>query len=154
MEFGCATRTIVVGLLGCLAQAVSDVALGLGQHAGQHLALVDTVMLRVTGLPAMTLSHESESIGQVQSRPAEARMTVIAWIFLAYCTAATLLHLTTVLLVLRRCSGPRAHYVTFDPGPGVTIIRPVCGVDDIERATLAPTFKLNARDVEVRFCQY
>lgn len=38
------------------------------------------------------------------------------------------------------------------PTPRVTLIRPVRGLDEVERITLASTFSLNARDTQIIFC--
>jgi ceramide glucosyltransferase len=68
-----------------------------------------------------------------------------------YCALATLLHLATTVLVLLRTHRP-SKTASADDARGVTLIRPVCGLDDIERETLATTFQLTHANLEVLFC--
>ena len=75
-------------------------------------------------------------------------MTLILSLAAAALLAA---HLVTVALYLRRLDRPR-------PGPaaaglpGVTLLRPVCGLDPFDAETLGSSFALDYPDFEVIFC--
>lgn len=67
---------------------------------------------------------------------------------LAFLALALLAHLISIGLATSRVS--RARALRFrEP---VSIVRPVCGIDAYERATLASTFSLDHPDYEVVFC--
>lgn len=60
-------------------------------------------------------------------------------------------HFASAALAAWRLSRPRA----IDPEarwPAVTLIRPICGLDPIERDTLASTFRLAHAPLEILFC--
>lgn len=65
--------------------------------------------------------------------------------------AALLLHLVSVAVVMVRLS--RADLRTSRIGqPRITLLRPVCGIDERERETLASSFRQDWPDYEVVFC--
>ncbi len=78
-------------------------------------------------------------------------MTIIAYGLLGFTVLAILLHISTITIAAIRCRVSAARVPEHD-WPPVTIIRPVCGLDEVERATLASTFALDAANVEVLFC--
>ena len=68
------------------------------------------------------------------------------------CGVATLLHLASILVAMGRCrplvparSGPRY-------AAGVSVVRPVCGIDNCIEETLRSTFILDYPDYEILFC--
>ncbi len=69
----------------------------------------------------------------------------------AVCLGATAIHLLGVGLVGVRCR-IRARLPPMPAAPAVTIIRPLCQVDEHERETLASSFALDHPDYEVVFC--
>ena len=69
-----------------------------------------------------------------------------------FCGAAGLLHLASILVAAGRCR-PAAHPVPQPANaPAVTVIRPVCGIDNYVEETLGTTFALAYPDVEILFC--
>jgi ceramide glucosyltransferase len=79
-------------------------------------------------------------------------MDALALVAASFAAFALVLHLATALAVAWRARGPRARTPSFENGPSVTIIRPVCGLDAHEEATLRSTFALDYRRFEVLFC--
>jgi ceramide glucosyltransferase len=79
-------------------------------------------------------------------------MELVAHLAGAFAVAILLVHVATSLSAAWRCRrrvGPRpvtAHR------PAVTIIRPVCGLDAYEEATLRPTFELDYPQLEILLC--
>jgi ceramide glucosyltransferase len=78
-------------------------------------------------------------------------MELVAGIVILLCGAALAIQLTGILLVLVR---PRALYRSDRPSPdvGVTVLRPVCGLENNIEETLASTFTLAYPRYEVLFC--
>lgn len=70
----------------------------------------------------------------------------------AYCLATTVLHIVSVLVSIRRCRAGRGHQAAPTGAPAVTIIRPVCGVDNHDDLTLGSTFELDYPRYEIIFC--
>lgn len=58
-------------------------------------------------------------------------------------------HLLSIWLCARRAPFRSQRLVA---APPVTLVRPICGLDDVERITLASTFSLRANDLEIIFC--
>jgi ceramide glucosyltransferase len=77
---------------------------------------------------------------------------VLAWALVAFCLAATLLHVGTTLLFLCRCRRSFEPKGRVDFPSRVTVIRPVCGLDPMEQITLGSTFNLEATDLQLFFC--
>jgi hypothetical protein len=72
-------------------------------------------------------------------------MTFALWAASGYCGIAIALHLASITIAIIRCRSPRREYATPSAAPAVTIIRPVCGLDNFVEATLASTFALDIR---------
>jgi ceramide glucosyltransferase len=75
---------------------------------------------------------------------------------LYFCLTFTVVHLASVLIAALRCrsrrsSGLRPTNVGGE-APGVTLIRPVCGIDNFVTETLASSFQLNYARYELIFC--
>jgi ceramide glucosyltransferase len=69
-----------------------------------------------------------------------------------FCLLATVVHLVSLAIASVRCrERPRLPRAAAD-APPVTIIRPVCRIDNFERDTLASTFALDYPNYEVIFC--
>ena len=77
-------------------------------------------------------------------------MTVLIRAAEAFCIIATALHFSSVIVVMRRVRrvGKPMHRVE----AGVSIIRPVCGVENFSEATLASAFRLAYPRYEILFC--
>ncbi len=78
-------------------------------------------------------------------------MTILLFAAVAFCGTATLLHLASVIVAIVRCRPPRP-LAPADDAPSVTIVRPVCGVDNFVDETLASTFALDYPSYEIVFC--
>ena len=79
-------------------------------------------------------------------------MTVTVGALIGYCLLALALHAATTALVWarsRRSSPVAAHH---SHGQAVTIIRPVCGLEELEQVTLASSFDLTWPRTELLFC--
>src|SRR5262249_56159066 len=83
-------------------------------------------------------------------RRSSCRMTVLIPADEAFCIIATALHFSSVIVVMRRVRrvGKPMHRVE----AGVSIIRPVCGVENFSEATLASAFRLAYPRYEILFC--
>ena len=79
-------------------------------------------------------------------------MTMIAWALLGFCLAALLLHAASIALVWARLGSVRADTPLPSAGESVTIMRPVCGLEAVERVTLASSFDLSWPNTELLFC--
>jgi ceramide glucosyltransferase len=79
-------------------------------------------------------------------------MTLAVWAAAAYCGLATLLHIATNAIAIVRCRLPARHRPPPGDAPAVTLVRPVCGIDDYVEATLRSTFLLDYPRYEIIFC--
>ncbi len=69
-----------------------------------------------------------------------------------FCTAALAVHLTTVATVLARIRGVDEPLPPPLDAPGVTVIRPVCGIENYVEQTLRSAFWLDYPNYEILFC--
>ena len=79
-------------------------------------------------------------------------MTPLDLLLIAFCLAATTLHVGTTALAMHRC---RHSKVPLPPPPGapaVSILRPVRGVDSYDELTLLSGFSLDYPNFELIFC--
>jgi ceramide glucosyltransferase len=79
-------------------------------------------------------------------------MTILMSAAAAFCGLALLIHLVSVMVAIVRC---RPRQRALDPAsdaPPVTIVRPVCGVDNFVDDTLASSFALDYPAFELVFC--
>jgi ceramide glucosyltransferase len=78
-------------------------------------------------------------------------MSTLIWLSAVYCGGAVLLHLTSLAVAARRCR-PSGRLIA-DPGaPQVSVVRPVCGIDNHVEETLRSTFRLDYPRYEILFC--
>src|SRR5437588_6442391 len=82
-------------------------------------------------------------------------MTIWIWIAGLFCVGTTALHVASHLMVVRRCRAAGPFIGT--PGlaewaPGISIIRPVCGIDNYVDETLRSAFQLDDPRYEIVFC--
>jgi len=70
----------------------------------------------------------------------------------AYCGFAMVAHLVTTGLAVRRCRARDADAPVRTGLPPVSIIRPVCGLDEYDPLTLESTFLLDYDEYEIIFC--
>jgi ceramide glucosyltransferase len=78
-------------------------------------------------------------------------MSAIACVAGAFCVAVVALHVAIAALVMRRCRASAAMPAPNEMPP-VTIIRPLCGIDAHEAATLRSAFELDYPDYELILC--
>jgi ceramide glucosyltransferase len=79
-------------------------------------------------------------------------MTILISAAAAFCGIATLIHLLGIVVAARRCRPPRHPLAPAPDAPPVSVIRPVCGIDNFVEDTLASTFRLDHPRYEVIFC--
>lgn len=78
-------------------------------------------------------------------------MELLAHLAGAFAVVALLVHVATSLSAARR-SRRAIRLKPLSGGPPVTIIRPMCGLDAYEEATLRSTFELDYPELEVLLC--
>jgi ceramide glucosyltransferase len=81
-------------------------------------------------------------------------MELLAHVAGAFAVAALLIHVATSLSTAWRCRRSAEPRPSREPerGAAVTIIRPVCGLDAYEEATLRSTFELDYPQLEILLC--
>jgi ceramide glucosyltransferase len=79
-------------------------------------------------------------------------MTILIPAVAAFCGLALLIHLVSVIVAIVRCRPPKRTLPAAAEAPPVTIVRPVCGVDNFVEDTLASTFALDYPSYEIIFC--
>ena len=79
-------------------------------------------------------------------------MTTLIWSAGAYCLLTASLHFSSLLIAVRRCRAGRTHQAPPAQAAGVTVIRPVCGIDNHAEDTLRSTFELDYPHYEIVFC--
>lgn len=70
----------------------------------------------------------------------------------AFCVVAAVLHVTSILVVGLRARFPRRLCRVPADVPGVSIVRPVCGLENQIETTLRTTFQLTYPRYEIIFC--
>src|SRR5580704_14491256 len=69
-----------------------------------------------------------------------------------FCVFATGFQLLSTAIAAVRCRARSGHLPPQTDAPPVTIVRPVCGVDNFERETLGSSFGLDYPDYRVIYC--
>ena len=69
-----------------------------------------------------------------------------------FCVLATAIQIASTGIAAWRCRARTSHLPPPANAPAVTIVRPVCGVDNFEHETLASSFGLDYPDYRVIFC--
>ena len=75
--------------------------------------------------------------------------SAIALTFLVFAFA---LHILSISLAIFRCTRPSTVWKRDEAAPPVSLVRPVCGVDQCDPMTLQSSFDLSYSGVEVIFC--
>ena len=78
-------------------------------------------------------------------------MNSLIWAACSFSVVALLAHTASLALALVRCRARRAEPLPHGH-PRITIVRPVCGLDNYAAETLGSTFFLDGRDCEIIFC--
>lgn len=78
-------------------------------------------------------------------------MEIAFWLTLTFCAALSLIHVASVIVAIARC---RPHQTAALPcyAASVTLLRPVCGVDNYCAETLRSSFALDYARYEILFC--
>jgi hypothetical protein len=79
-------------------------------------------------------------------------MTVAIWAAAIICGLAIAFQLGSIVIAIVRCRLPARHLAPSADAPPITIIRPVCGLDNFVDATLRSTFTLDYPRYEILFC--
>jgi ceramide glucosyltransferase len=70
----------------------------------------------------------------------------------AFCIVTTTIHLASTLVAVMRCRSPAAHLRPPAHAPAVSLVRPVCGIENNVEETLASGFALDYPRYEIVFC--
>jgi ceramide glucosyltransferase len=79
-------------------------------------------------------------------------MTILVLSTCAFCVIATVLHLASIATVLQRVRRSAAEVNGAKTLEGISIIRPVCGVENFSEETLLSGFHLDHPRYELLFC--
>jgi ceramide glucosyltransferase len=78
-------------------------------------------------------------------------MTASVIAAVSFCAATALLHIVSIIVAAIRCR-PRAVTAPLREAPPVTVVRPVCGLDNFAEETLRTSFELDYPAFELIFC--
>jgi ceramide glucosyltransferase len=81
-----------------------------------------------------------------------ARMMIPILAAEAFCIATTAVHVASTLVAIVRCKSPAVHRPAPADAPAVSLVRPVCGVENHIEETLASAFRLDYPRYEIVFC--
>ncbi|EJW11203.1 Ceramide glucosyltransferase [Rhodovulum sp. PH10] len=79
-------------------------------------------------------------------------MSIFIAIAAAICGLATLVHVFSVITAATRCRAPANPVPARPDAPPVSIVRPVCGLENFIEETLRSTFTLDYPRYEILFC--
>ncbi|HEY6258167.1 MAG TPA: ceramide glucosyltransferase [Xanthobacteraceae bacterium] len=79
-------------------------------------------------------------------------MTILIWAAEAFCILTTVIHVASTLAAIIRCKSPVAYAPTSPRAPAVSLVRPVCGIENYVEETLASAFALDYPHYEIVFC--
>jgi ceramide glucosyltransferase len=80
------------------------------------------------------------------------KMTFALWAASAIGGTATIIQLTSIAIAIVRCRMPARSLEPPSHAPPISIVRPVCGIDNHVEVTLASTFTLDYPRYEILFC--
>jgi ceramide glucosyltransferase len=69
-----------------------------------------------------------------------------------FCVLTTSIQIASTAIGAWRCLARKSHLSPPMNAPAVTIVRPVCGIDNFERETLASSFGLDYPDYRILYC--
>jgi ceramide glucosyltransferase len=79
-------------------------------------------------------------------------MMILIWAAGAFCILTTAVHVVSTLAAIIRCRPPGAHLPARHPAPAVSLVRPVCGIENHVEETLASAFALDYPRYEIVLC--
>jgi ceramide glucosyltransferase len=74
------------------------------------------------------------------------------WAAVAFCTVTTVIHLASTIVAIIRCRVPASARRPPLHAPRVSLVRPVCGIENYVEATLGSAFDLDYPRYEIIFC--
>jgi ceramide glucosyltransferase len=78
-------------------------------------------------------------------------MMIPIWIPESFCIAATAVHVASTIVATIRCKAPDRRRAPAH-SPGVSLVRPVCGIENYVEETLRSAFELDYPRCEIIFC--
>jgi len=79
-------------------------------------------------------------------------MTLVSLAAGAFCAIAILLHISSIAVVVARTRRPLRASAALTHQEGVSIVRPLCGIENFTEATLASAFNLSYPRYQILFC--
>jgi len=79
-------------------------------------------------------------------------MTAAILSAIAYVVLTVAIHLSSIAIATARCPAPRKPARAPVVAPPISLVRPVCGIDNFALATLGSSFGLDYPDYEIIFC--
>jgi ceramide glucosyltransferase len=79
-------------------------------------------------------------------------MTMLAILPGIFCALNFILHFASIGVVIARHREPHAALGLREGAAGVSIVRPICGLENFSRETLGPAFRLDHANYEILFC--
>src|SRR5262249_54194971 len=80
------------------------------------------------------------------------RMMIPIWAAGIFCILATAIQLASTIIAIVRCRSPRGLRRAERHAPGVSLVRPVCGLENHVEGTLGSAFPLDYPRYEIVFC--
>jgi ceramide glucosyltransferase len=80
------------------------------------------------------------------------KMSSAPFIAVAILSTSLALHIVSIGIALFRCPARTRHLKPAPNAPPISLVRPVCGVDNFAEETLASSFNLDYPEYEVLFC--
>jgi ceramide glucosyltransferase len=79
-------------------------------------------------------------------------MMIAIWAAEAFCVFTTIIQVASSVVAIVRCSPPTNALPASDRAPGVSLVRPLCGVENYVEETLGSAFELDYPCYEIVFC--
>jgi ceramide glucosyltransferase len=79
-------------------------------------------------------------------------MTGVIWTAVALCLAMTAAHVASIIVAMVRCRADGSRLPAPTGAPPVSLLRPVCGIDNYAEETLRSAFLLDYPDYEIILC--
>jgi ceramide glucosyltransferase len=79
-------------------------------------------------------------------------MTIAIWAAEAFCAFTTTIQVASTVMAIVRCKPPAGAQAAPDRAPGVSLVRPLCGVENYVEETLGSAFALDYPCYEIVFC--
>jgi ceramide glucosyltransferase len=79
-------------------------------------------------------------------------MMIAIWAAEAFCVFTTIIQVASSVIAIVRCKPPTNLRLASDHAPGVSLVRPLCGVENYLEETLGSAFELDYPCYEIVFC--